>query len=155
MKRMSFMIATLMLIIDQVSKNIIDAYLSLNETVPVVSGFFSLTNVSNTGAAFSILEGNTWLITILSVIIMIILFKMSKEFSYEFRNVLAFGLLYGGICGNFADRLFLGMVRDFLKFNIFGYNFPVFNLADICIVLGVVLLGISILKGDDRLENNS
>ena len=74
---------------------------------------------------------------------------MSKEFVKNERNILAFGMLFGGIFGNLSDRLFLGMVRDFLKFKIFGYNFPVFNVADICITVGIGLLVIGMIKGED------
>lgn len=155
MNKKFYIIAAFSLLIDQVTKILIDTFLSLNEVIVVFEDFFSITNVYNTGAAFSILEGKTWFLSILSIIILIILLKMSNEFVMNKRNIIAFGFLNGGIFGNFADRLFLGSVRDFLKFTIFGYNFPVFNIADICIVIGVVLLGISILKGDDKNEINS
>lgn len=155
MNKRIFIIAIFSLIIDQVSKAIVDAFLSMNETIVVIDNFFSLTNVYNTGAAFSIMEGKTWFLSILSVIILIMIFKMGKEFKMNKPNMIALGLLIGGTFGNFGDRLFLGMVRDFLKFNIFGYSFPVFNVADICIVVGVIMLGISILLGEDKLENSS
>lgn len=155
MNKKIFIIAVFSLILDQVSKAIIDAFLSVNESITVIENFFSLTNVYNTGAAFSVMEGKTWFLSMLSVVILILIFKMSKEFKMNKRNIVAFGLLIGGIFGNFGDRLFLGMVRDFLKFRIFGYNFPIFNVADICIVLGVLILAISILVGDDKVEGRS
>ena len=68
---------------------------------------------------------------------------------------MAFGLLLGGLSGNLIDRLFFGYVRDFLDFYIFGYDYPVFNIADICIVFGVILLIIAVLKGEDTNEDNS
>lgn len=155
MNKRMFVLAIVFLVLDQVSKAIVEAFLRVNETVVVIENFFSLTNINNTGAAFSMLEGRIWFLSLISVIILILIFKMSKEFKNNKRNTIAFGLLIGGIFGNFGDRLFLGMVRDFLKFRIFGYNFPVFNLADVCIVVGVVLLGISILVGDDKVESGS
>ncbi len=155
MDKRIFIIAIFSLIVDQVSKAIVDAYLSVNETIVVIENFFSLTNVYNTGAAFSIMEGKAWFLSILSVVVLIMIFKMGKEFKMNKPNIIALGLLIGGIFGNFGDRLFLGMVRDFLKFRILGYNFPVFNFADICIVVGVVILAISIMVGGEKNENSS
>lgn len=155
MNKKSLIIGTIFLFIDQISKVLIDTFITHNSTIAIIEGFFSITNIYNTGAAFSILEGNTWLLIVLSFIILFILGTMGKEFKKNNRNAIAFGLLIGGIFGNLSDRLFLGMVRDFLKFKIFGYNFPVFNVADICIVIGVGLLIISIFKGEDCSENNS
>ncbi len=149
MERKVFVYGTLFLVIDQITKILIESFLKIGETVPVVKNFFSLTCVYNTGAAFSILEGRVWFLTLLSLVVLIILLKMSKEFVKNERNILAFGMLFGGIFGNLSDRLFLGMVRDFLKFKIFGYNFPVFNVADICITVGIGLLIIGMIKGED------
>ena len=71
-------------------------------------------------------------------------FKINK------RNTLAFGMILGGILGNLSDRIFFGYVIDFLNFKIINYNFPVFNLADTFIVVGVILLIIAIIKGEDK-----
>jgi signal peptidase II len=64
-------------------------------------------------------------------------------------NTYGLGFLMGGIIGNLADRLLFGYVKDFLNFYIIGYDYPVFNIADIFIVTGVIMLIISILKGED------
>ena len=66
------------------------------------------------------------------------------------RNNIALSILLGGIAGNLADRLFLGYVRDFLDFRFGSYNFPIFNLADTFIVIGVILLIFAILKGEEK-----
>lgn len=155
MKKRTFMIGFILLIIDQVSKIIITSTIPEGTSITIIRNFFNITNVYNTGAAFSILEGKTIFLSILSIAILIMLIKMSKDFIMNKRNIWAFGLLMGGIFGNFSDRLFLGMVRDFLDFKVFGYNFPVFNIADMCIVLGVILLIFSIFKGEDKSESNS
>ena len=155
MKKRTFIIGFIFLVIDQISKIIITSTISEGGTIPIFKNFFSITNVYNTGAAFSILEGRVMFLTILSIGIVILLIKMSKDFDMNRRNIWAFGLLIGGILGNFSDRLFLGMVRDFLKLEIFGYHFPIFNIADMCIVFGVILLIFSIFKGEDKSENRS
>ena len=85
----------------------------------------------------------------MSIIALIIIYRYSNTFIINRRNKLAFSFLLGGITGNLLDRLFLGYVRDFLDFNIFGYDFPVFNIGDSCIFIGVILLMISIYKKDD------
>lgn len=154
MNKKVFMIAVIALAIDQITKIIVEASLSFGETFKICD-FFLITNVYNTGAAFSILEGKTVLLTVLSICVLIVIVKMMQEFKVNLKNTLAFGLMVGGILGNFSDRLFLGMVRDFLKFKIFGYNFPVFNVADVCIVVGVGLIMISIFKGEDKSGSSS
>lgn len=155
MNRKSLVLGTILLATDQISKVLIDTFLEQNRQIVIIDNFFSITNIYNTGAAFSILEGKTWLLIVISFIILFLLGKIGKEFKLNTRNSIAFGLLIGGIFGNLSDRLFLGMVRDFLKFKVFDYNFPVFNIADICIVLGVFLLIIGIFKGEDGSENSS
>lgn len=155
MKKRTFMIGFILLILDQVSKIIISSTIPEGTSITIIRNFFNITNVYNTGAAFSILEGKTIFLSILSIAILIMLIKMSKDFIMNKRNIWAFGLLMGGIFGNFSDRLFLGMVRDFLDFKVFGYDFPVFNIADMCIVFGVILLIFSIFKGEDKSESNS
>lgn len=148
-------LSVLFLLCDQISKIIINLFLEIGEVFVIFKNFLSFTNVTNSGAAFSILEGNTLFLIILSIVIMVFLFNMRKEFKDCRINSIAFGLLFGGICGNFSDRLFLGNVRDFIKVNIFDYNFPIFNLADIFIVFGVIILMISLIRGEDRVENCS
>ena len=68
---------------------------------------------------------------------------------------MAFGLLYGGIIGNLIDRMLYGYVIDFLDFKIFNFNYPVFNIADIGIVIGILLLIIAIFKKEDECGNSS
>ena len=84
-----------------------------------------------------------------------IIYRYMYNFKQNKRNNIAFGLIIGGIVGNLIDRVFLGYVRDFLSFKIFSYNYPIFNFADIFIVIGVFLLIIAILKGEDNNAKNS
>ena len=72
------------------------------------------------------------------------------SFKKNRRNNIAFGLILGGIFGNLIDRILKGYVIDFLDFKIFNYDYPVFNIADIAIVVGVILLGYAILRKEDK-----
>ena len=71
------------------------------------------------------------------------------------RNIFAFSLLIGGIIGNLIDRVIYGYVIDFLDFNIFGYDAPIFNIADTCIWIGAFLLFYAIMKREDINEIDS
>ena len=153
-KKIMFM-TIFFLTLDQISKIIIDGVLKVNEVIRVIPKFFYLTRVNNTGAAFSILEGRTIFLSIISVFAILLLFKYMNEFKQTKLGNVSFSLLLGGILGNLIDRVFLGSVRDFLKFDIFGYEFPVFNIADTCIVVGVLLLIVCVFRGDDKSEVNS
>ena len=155
MNKKILIISIVTLLIDQITKIIIDLALKIDETITVIKSFFYITRVSNKGAAFSILEGKTILLSIVSIIAVILLLRYMKDFKNNKLVNLSFGLLLGGIIGNFGDRLFLGYVRDFLKFNIFGYNYPVFNIADATIVIGVILLIICMIRGDEISGNSS
>ena len=89
------------------------------------------------------------------MIALIVLIRFMFQFKNNLRNNIAFACTVAGIMSNLADRLFLGYVRDFLDFKILGYDYPIFNIADIAIVVGVLLLIVAILKGEDKKYGNS
>ena len=155
MTKKNYLIAILILIIDQLSKSIIEIYIDLNSSVNVIKNFFSLTVVHNTGGAWSLFNNHLFIFIIFSIIAVFIIFKLMPTFKNNTRNNLAFMLLIGGILSNLCDRLFLGYVRDFLDFKIFNYEYPIFNVADIGIVVGVILLIIAIIKGEDKVAKNN
>ena len=150
MNKKTFLIAIIILIVDQVSKSLIEIYFKLNKSYSVIKNFFAITVAHNTGGAFSILNNYSFIFILASLIAVIILLRFMLNFKNNFRNNLAFALTLSGIMSNLADRIFLGYVRDFLDFTIFGYDYPIFNIADIAIVIGVILLIIAILKGEDK-----
>ena len=150
-----FLITVLTLACDQISKIIISLFIKLNEQIIVIPGFFNLHFLENYGASWNILNNHGILLIIFSIIALLIIYRYMFNFKKNNRNILAFGLLLGGIFGNLIDRIFLGYVRDFLSFRIFNYNYPVFNLADTCIVIGVILLIIAVFKGEDKIEVKS
>lgn len=154
MNRKIFIIAVIALLIDQISKIVIGLYFKLNESVVLIKNFFSITLCHNTGAAWSILKNKSLLIIIFSIIALVIIYRFMFLFQTNKRNNLAFGLLVGGIFGNMLDRIIYGYVRDFFDFTIFSYDYPIFNIADIFIVLSVILLIIAIIKGEDGSANS-
>ncbi len=141
MKKLYWILLLGTLAIDQMSKYIIDATMKLGQSIPVIKNFFSITAVHNTGAAWSMFEGQMVLFAIVSIIalgIMIAYFASTKQEEFITRSGLI--LMISGTLGNFYDRMMFQYVRDFLDFNIFGYDFPVFNVADICLCVGAGLI---------------
>jgi len=155
LNKKTYIIAVLILIIDQVSKSLIEIFFKLNESVMVIKDFFYITVVHNTGGAWSIFSNHSYLFIIASIVAIVLLIKFMFGFKNNLRNSIAFASLFGGIFSNLADRLFLGYVRDFLDFKIFGYDYPIFNIADIAIVVGVILLIIAVIKGEDKRDKSS
>ena len=149
MNKKEFIISLIVLFIDQLSKILVQMFL-INNTITIIPSFFQLNYSLNTGAAWSILNNHTIILIIISLILLFILFIFKKNFKQNKRNELAFGFLIGGIMGNLLDRVFKGYVIDFLDFNIFGYDYPIFNFADIFIVVGIFLLIFAILRGEDK-----
>ena len=150
MNKKTYIIAVLILIVDQLSKSIVEIFIPLNESVTVIKDFFYLTVAHNTGGAWSIFSEHSYLFIIASILAIILLIKFMFGFKNNLRNNIAFASLFGGIFSNLADRVFLGYVRDFLDFKIFGYNYPIFNIADVAIVVGVILLIVAVIKGEDK-----
>lgn len=155
LNKKTYIIAVLVLIIDQVSKSLIEIFFKLNESVVVIKDFFYITVAHNTGGAWSIFSDHSYLFIIASVIAILLLIKFMFGFKNNLRNNIAFACLFGGIFSNLADRIFLGYVRDFLDFKIFGYDYPIFNIADVTIVIGVILLIVAVIKGEDGRDKTS
>lgn len=148
-------ISIIALALDQISKVLASLFLTLNQSIMVIPNFFYLTLVSNEGAAWGLFSNAKIVIAIGTILALLLIYHFIYCFKPNNRNYLAFGLLIGGLGGNLIDRLMFGYVRDFLDFYIFNYDYPVFNVADISIVIGVILLIITIIKGEDVSENNS
>ena len=155
LNKKTYIIAIFILIIDQISKSIVEIFIPLNESVQVIKNFFYFTVAHNTGGAWSIFCDYSYLFIIASILAILLLIKFMFGFKKNVRNNIAFASLFGGIFSNLADRIFLGYVRDFLDFKILGYNYPIFNIADIAIVVGVILLIVAVIKGEDRRDQVS
>lgn len=144
-----------LLLIDQISKLLVIKFLDINGGIELIKNFFYLTYTHNTGAAFSILTGQRLLLILIAVIILILIFNHIRKNKVEGKlEKIAFSLIIGGSLGNLIDRIIRGYVVDFLDFKIFGYDFPIFNLADTFIVIGVILLLITTLTRKEVKHDN-
>ncbi len=155
MKKKSLIIAIIVFLFDILIKYIIDKSFWYGDLQSIIPKVFYLTKVYNDGAAWSTFTGARYLLIGIAIISLILLILYQKNFKESKRNALAFGLVYGGLLGNLCDRVRFGYVIDYLKFYIGGYEYPVFNLADIAIVIGFVLLIYAIYKGEDKRGNKS
>jgi len=148
-------ISILLLLIDQISKVLVVKLIDINSSIELIKNFFYLTYTHNTGAAFSILMGKRIFLILIAVVILIAIFNYLRKNKIESKvEKIAFSLVIGGSIGNLLDRIVRGYVIDFLDFKIFGYNFPIFNLADTFIVIGVFLLLIITLTRKEVKHDN-
>jgi len=123
--------------------------LILNKSIILINNFFNLTYVTNSGAAWSIFNGNRFFLIMVAIISIIIIYMFFiKNKNLKKIEIITYGLLFGGIFGNLIDRLIFGYVIDYLDFCIFNYDFPIFNIADICIVVSVFLIILDIFRGE-------
>lgn len=154
MKKILF-ISFITFIIDFISKMIVKSNLILYKQIAVIDNFLYLTYTNNYGAAFSILKNSKIFLIIIGLIILIYLvLYIKKHEPKKVIEIIAYGLLIGGILGNLYDRVFYGYVIDFLDFYIFGYDFAIFNIADSFIVIAIILLFINTILGGDGNEDN-
>jgi signal peptidase II len=134
-------------LIDQISKLIVVKTLPLHDSVVLIKGFFSFTHIQNRGAAWGMFSENRWVFLVATAIAIIIL----PIVLYKYRNIhalfgISMSMIIGGAIGNMIDRVFLGYVVDFLEFTFI--DFPVFNIADVCIVIGTFMMAAYILFFD-------
>lgn len=142
--------AAIIIIFDQIIKYLISTKLPLDESISIIQNFFAITYVQNLGAAWSILSGNRYLLIIIAIFCLgAIYFCLIKRKNLTRLEAISYSALIGGIIGNLIDRILYGYVIDYLNFYILDYNFPVFNLADICIVVSIFLIMIMTIKGSD------
>lgn len=141
---MILIFTTIFFLIDISSKYIISKIVTLGNSIDIIKNFLRISYVKNTGAAFSILDGNTLLVTIIGIVIIImIIWYLYKNKVNKMIDKIGYSLILGGSIGNLFDRVCYGYVRDFIDIQIGEYNYPIFNLADSFIVIGVILLFIS------------
>ena len=134
------LVALLVILLDQATKEWVRGAFSLHESVPVIPGFFHLTYIRNTGAAWGMFSGQNLALAVLAFAMLVALVLFRRQFLPPGRvHRVALGLLCGGIVGNLFDRLRLAYVVDFLDFFHRGWHFPAFNVADSAICIGVAI----------------
>jgi signal peptidase II len=141
-----YIIAVIIIGIDQVTKWLIVKNMELGESITVIENFLYITSHRNRGAAWGILQGQMWFFYIITTIVIIGIIYYIQKYTKENKVMgVALGLMLGGAIGNFIDRLFRKEVVDFINTYIFSYDFPIFNVADSALCVGVVLLFIQML----------
>jgi signal peptidase II len=152
------------LVLDIVTKHLVNTNLTYSDRIPVIEGFFYLTHVRNTGAAFGLFRDADAVLRLtffigVSLIAIGIIVQFFRQLAPGDRlSALALGLILGGAVGNLIDRIRLGEVVDFLHFILWGgYSWPDFNLADTWIVVGVGLLVLELLasEGEEQASTKS
>jgi len=146
MRKYFFLIAVIVLLLDRVTKWAVASNIALRDNVLVIPGFFQLTHVENTGAAFGLFAESSaqWKIGALvtfSVLALIVVSALLWKHSHALSTTtIGLSLILGGAMGNLWDRMFSGHVVDFLDFYVGTYHWPAFNVADSAIVVGAILL---------------
>jgi len=149
---MPYVVLTLILVAaDQIVKYLVLQNIALGEHVPFIPYILDLTYVQNTGAAFSMFEEHTWLLTLVSAVMSVVLaVAIWKNFFRHPLGKTCLTLILAGAVGNLIDRAFRGFVVD--MFNVLFMHFAVFNVADICVVVGGIAAALYYLFLDPKLE---
>ena len=148
---LSLMLAVLLVAIDQFLKAAVNYKIELGEIIEVIKfgsvKIFSLTHIRNSGAAWSMMAGKTWFLVSLPIIVCIAgvwyMYKIRKGSKLEIVSV---GMVIAGGVGNLIDRVRMKEVIDYIRFE--PIDFPIFNFADICIVIGAIMFCLSIAVSD-------
>ncbi|WP_455661901.1 signal peptidase II [Pradoshia sp.] len=148
--RLYYGIALGIILVDQWTKWLIVKYMEYGESIPVIENLFYITSHRNRGAAWGILQGQMWFFYIVTAIVIIGIVYYIKKYAADKLTGISLGLILGGAIGNFIDRLFRQEVVDFFHVYIFSYSFPVFNIADASLCVGVGLLIIAMFLEERR-----
>ena len=154
MPKRPLLIALAVLLLDRMTKWAIAQTIPLEDAVNIIPGFFRLTHLENTGAAFSLFADSsspfrtTLLITFSVAALAVVSVLLWRERSVFHSGTLALSLILGGAVGNLWDRVSDGKVTDFLDFYIDAHHWPPFNVADSAIVVGALLLFLRMLRKD-------
>ena len=154
MKKKIIIISSIFILVDQLIKLLVRNTIMGVEKI-IIPNFFYLSGVKNTGGAFSILSDNTILLAMVGLIVVsvLVIYLRKKKITNNIEMI-SYSVLIGGVIGNFIDRVVFNGVYDYLGFIFGSYYYPIFNLADIGIVVGIILLIILEVKGDKNGVNS-
>ncbi|MGP4059738.1 signal peptidase II [Halobacillus sp. H74] len=150
-----YIIAILLIFIDQWTKWLVVTKMDIGQSIQIIENFFYLTSHRNQGAAWGILQGQMWFFYIITVVVIGFVIYYLHQYGKESRFIgIALSLILAGAIGNFIDRVFRKEVVDFANTYIFSYNFPIFNVADSALVIGVIFVMIATFI-DERKKKGS
>jgi signal peptidase II len=168
--RVFIIVSGCVILFDHLVKWIIRATMDLNQTIPVIGNFFTISYILNSGIAFGFFDSNpspvkTPLLIVISLVALCIILYIFLSLPKEIRHSgLAMGLVFGGAIGNIIDRIIRGKVVDFLdvdfpdisipRLHIYMTRWPTFNVADSCVLVGIIMLLIIIIRYGGRTEEN-
>ena len=144
----SFVLVLVLVVIDQLVKHWVVASVALNTAHPLLPHVLALTNLRNNGAAWSILEGQQWFFSLVTVVALAVILYLFYRWRHNPRLLLPLSFVLAGAVGNFIDRIQQGYVVD--MFETLFVNFPVFNVADCCLTIGVIWLVIIIIREEEE-----
>lgn len=148
---LKYLIALFVIALDQWTKWLIVKNMEIGESIEIINGFLYITSHRNKGAAWGILQNQMVFFYMITIIVVVaIIYYMQKYAKQNAMFAIALSLMLGGAIGNFIDRLFRKEVVDFIHTYIFGYNFPIFNIADSSLTIGVILLFIYFLFFEEK-----
>ncbi len=149
---MMILIFVLSLAADLISKRLATLYLQ-NTSIPVIKDILHFTYVENTGAAFGMYKGGRWFFVITTIVIIGgIIFMLLKYKPQQKLVKFSSALVIAGAVGNLIDRIYNGFVVDFIDFRVI--NYPVFNIADCCVVVGAILFAVWVIFFENKNEKN-
>ncbi|WP_445659502.1 signal peptidase II [Aeribacillus sp. FSL M8-0254] len=148
---LKYLITLFVIALDQWTKWLIVKNMEIGESIEIINGFLYITSHRNKGAAWGILQNQMVFFYVVTIIVVVaIIYYMQKYAKQNAMLGVALSLMLGGAIGNFIDRLFRKEVVDFIHTYIFGYNFPIFNIADSSLTIGVILLFIYFLFFEEK-----
>ncbi len=151
-------VTIIVVILDQITKEIIDRSLELSQYITIIPNFVDIHYIRNTGAAFGIMsrlpDGARipFLVGVSIVAMALILYLFVKAESNRKNYIFSLSLILAGALGNLIDRIWLGEVRDFIDLHIYNLHWPIFNVADSAITIGIILLGYELLIVEPKMS---
>lgn len=154
-------ITVFVIVVDQITKSCIDRSFRLGEMLTIIPNFFDIHYILNTGAAFGIMarlpDGMKipFLIVVSILAMLLILYLLMKAKVDKKVYIVSLSLVFAGAVGNLIDRIMLGGVRDFISMHIYRLHWPIFNVADSAITVGIVLLAYELIIAEPRSEKEA